>query len=95
MELLIKRTLSIRSATSPRAGPRGAVYYLSDVTGVMQLWRFDGVVHDVVVPWDGRVADFRVAGDGAVAMASDVGGDEKWRLYVLDATTWSLSRQTA
>jgi hypothetical protein len=56
MELLIKRTLSIRSATSPRAGPRGAVYYLSDVTGVMQLWRFDGVTHDVVVPWDGRVA---------------------------------------
>lgn len=82
--LLVKRTLSIRSATSPRAGPRGAVYYLSDVTGVMQLWRFDGVVHDVVVPWDGRVGDFRVAGDGAVAMASDVGGDEKWRLYVLD-----------
>jgi dipeptidyl aminopeptidase/acylaminoacyl peptidase len=60
------------------------VYYLSDVTGVMQLWRFDGVVHDVVVPWEGRVGDLRVAGDGAVAMASDMGGDEKWRLYVLD-----------
>ena len=84
MELLIKRTLSIRLATSPRAGPRGVVYYLSDVTGVMQLWRFDGVMHDVVVPWEGRVGDFRVAGEGAVAMASDVGGDEKWRLYVLD-----------
>jgi Periplasmic component of the Tol biopolymer transport system len=32
----------------------------------------------------GEWRDFRVAGDGAVAMASDVGGDEKWRLYVLD-----------
>ena len=91
MELLIKRTLSIRSATSPRAGPRGAVYYLSDVTGVMQLWRFDGVTHDVVVPWDGRVADFRVADDGVLAMASDVGGDEKWRLYVLDGDVVSIS----
>jgi len=91
MELLIKRTLSIRSATSPRAGPRGAVYYLSDVTGVMQLWRFDGVTHDVVVPWDGRVADFRVADDGVLAMASDVGGDEKWRLYVLDGDVVPVS----
>ena len=91
MELLIKRTLSIRSATSPRAGPRRAVYYLSDVTGVMQLWRFDGVTHDVVVPWDGRVADFRVADDGVLAMASDVGGDEKWRLYVLDGDVVPVS----
>jgi dipeptidyl aminopeptidase/acylaminoacyl peptidase len=84
MELLVKRTLSIRSATLPRAGPRGVVYYLSDVTGVMQLWRFDGVAHDVVVPWDERIADFRVADDGAVAITSDVKGDERWRLYVID-----------
>lgn len=60
------------------------MYYLSDVTGVMQLWCFDGVVHDVVVPWDERIADFRVADDGAVAITSDVGGDERWRLYVID-----------
>jgi dipeptidyl aminopeptidase/acylaminoacyl peptidase len=84
MELLVRRTLSIRSATLPRAGPRGVVYYLSDVTGVMQLWRFDGVAHDVVVPWDERIADFRVADDGVVAITSDVKGDERWRLYVLD-----------
>ena len=87
----MKRTLSIRSATLPRAGPRGVVYYLSDVTGVMQLWRFDGVTHDVVVPWDGRVADFRVANDGVVAMTADVGGDEKWRLYVLDGDVVPVS----
>jgi Dipeptidyl aminopeptidases/acylaminoacyl-peptidases len=93
MELLIKRTLSIRSATSPRAGPRGAVYYLSDVTGVMQLWRFDGVVHDVVVPWEGRVGDFRVAGDGAVAVATDVGGDEKWRIYIVDGDITPVSTE--
>jgi dipeptidyl aminopeptidase/acylaminoacyl peptidase len=84
MELLIKRTLSIRSATSPRAGPRGVVYYLSDVIGVMQLWRFDGVTHDVAVPWDERIAEFRVADDGVIAITSDVGGDERWRLYVID-----------
>jgi|GEM_PF-5938677 len=35
MEWLVKRALSIRSATSPRFGPRGEVYYLSDVTGQM------------------------------------------------------------
>ena len=82
MEWLVKRALSIRSATSPRFGPRGEVYYLSDVTGQMQLWVNRGGVHDVVLPWDGRVGDYRVAPDGALALAADQNGDEKWRIYI-------------
>jgi Dipeptidyl aminopeptidases/acylaminoacyl-peptidases len=93
MELLVRRTLSIRSATTPRAGPRGDVYYLSDVTGVMQLWRFDGVSHDVVIPWEGRINDYRIAEDGTVVIASDSGGDERWRLYIIDGEVFPVSTE--
>ncbi|MGC9130392.1 MAG: S9 family peptidase [Pyrobaculum sp.] len=93
MELLVKRALSVRSATTPRWGPGGVLYYLSDYTGVMQLWRFDGSQHDVAVPWDERVGDFRVASDGAVALASDRDGDEKWRIYLIDGGVYEVSTE--
>lgn len=84
VSLSIKRALSIRSATSPRFGKGKAIYYLSDVTGSMQLWQFDGTRHDVVVPWEGRVSDYRIANDGTIVIATDFNGDEKWRLYIIN-----------
>jgi dipeptidyl aminopeptidase/acylaminoacyl peptidase len=84
VELLIRRVLAIRSAESPRVGPDGSIYYLSDITGTMQLWRFDGTSHDLVLPWSSRVHDYELARDGALAFTSDRGGSEKWQLYVVD-----------
>ncbi|MFN3804855.1 MAG: alpha/beta fold hydrolase [Pyrobaculum sp.] len=93
MEILVKKTLSIRSATLPRAGPRGEVYYISDVTGSMQLWQFDGLTHDVVVPWEGRVSDYRISQNGVVAAACDINGDEKWRIYLVDGDMKPVSTE--
>ncbi|MEM3994917.1 MAG: hypothetical protein QXW40_05965, partial [Thermofilum sp.] len=74
MELLVRRVLSVRSATAPRLGAGGLVFYLSDVTGVQQLWFFDGSRHDVYAPVEGRVGDYRVSKDGVVAVAVDRDG---------------------
>ncbi|MEM1614996.1 MAG: S9 family peptidase [Pyrobaculum sp.] len=93
MEWVVKRVLSIRSATAPRFGPGGTVYYLSDLTGQMQLWSFDGVSHDVVIPWSGRVGDFRISQDGKIVIAADVGRDEQWRLYLVGEGAEAVSEE--
>ncbi|MEM4838658.1 MAG: S9 family peptidase [Pyrobaculum sp.] len=93
MEWLVRRALSIRSATSPSFGPGGVVYYLSDVTGEFQLWKFDGFRHDVVVPWGGRVGDYVVSNDGALAVAVDSGGDEQWRIYIVEGDVVEVSTE--
>ncbi|ABP49984.1 MAG: S9 family peptidase [Pyrobaculum arsenaticum] len=93
MELLVRRVLSVRSATAPRLGAGGLVFYLSDVTGVQQLWFFDGSRHDVYAPVEGRVGDYRVSKDGVVAVAVDRDGDEKWRLYLLGDDLMEVSAE--
>ncbi|RFA94476.1 S9 family peptidase [Pyrobaculum aerophilum] len=90
---LVKRVLSVRAATTPRRGPGGVLYYLSDVTGHMLLWKFDGGKHDVVLPWDDRIGDYRVSKDGALAFVSDKNGDEKWRLYLEDNEVYEISAE--
>ena len=93
MELLVRRVLSVRSATAPRLGAGGLVFYLSDVTGVQQLWFFDGSRHDVYAPVEGRVGDYRVSKDGVVAVAVDRDGDERWRLYLLGDDLMEISTE--
>ncbi len=78
----LKRALAVRTATAPRLGPRGEIYYLSDVTGVMQLWQYDGSTHDVVAYIDGRVGDYRISQDGTIALTCDKNGDENWQIYL-------------
>nr|KJR73863.1 MAG: peptidase S9 [Thermoproteus sp. AZ2] len=82
MELLIERLLLVKSATAPSASPKGAIYYLSDVLGQYNIWRFDGRRHDALFPWDGRISAFSISPKGDVAFAADVGGDERWRLHL-------------
>ncbi|CCC81125.1 S9 family peptidase [Thermoproteus tenax] len=84
MDLLARRLLSVKNAVGPSAGPDGSIYYLSDYTGQYQIWRFDWRRHDVLFPWDGRVGAMSISPRGHVAFAADVGGDERWRIYVLD-----------
>ncbi len=90
---MVRRVLSVRSATAPRLGAGGLVFYLSDVTGVQQLWFFDGSRHDVYAPVEGRVGDYRVSKDGVVAVAVDRDGDEKWRLYLLGDDLMEVSAE--
>ncbi|MEL9989963.1 MAG: S9 family peptidase [Thermoproteus sp.] len=84
MDLLAARLLSVKTATAPSAAPDGTVFYLSDATGQYQLWRFDGRRHDVYFPWDGRIGGFVISPTGRIAFAADVGGDERWRIYIIE-----------
>lgn len=82
MDLLIERLLSVRSAASPAAAPSGAIYYLWDVFGSFNIWRFDGRRHDALFPWDGRIGAFAVSPREDIAFVADASGDERWRLYL-------------
>ncbi|MEB3779127.1 MAG: S9 family peptidase [Desulfurococcales archaeon] len=88
IELLVKRFMAIRSSTSASIAPDGSIYYLSDMTGQMQLWRINkhngGYVHDLVIPWDRRIGDYTIASNGLIAFSSDFDGDERWAIYVYD-----------
>jgi dipeptidyl aminopeptidase/acylaminoacyl peptidase len=89
--LEVRRYLSIRSAKYPRAMKNErAVLFLSDVTGVDSPWIWrDGSV-DPLLPLDDRVGGLEVSSSGLVALASDVDGNERWRLEVYDMRSGTL-----
>ncbi len=86
VRFLVERFLSIRSAWQGGQGPDGCIYYLSNVTGIPLLWRAcpNGVgrlAHDIVLPWQRRIGDYKISPAGGIAFTSDFDGDEKWALY--------------
>ena len=89
--LEVRRYLSIRSAKYPRAlKAEQVVVFLSDVTGVDSPWIWrDGRV-DPLLPLDDRVGGLEVSSSRLVALASDVDGNERWRLEVYDLSSGTL-----
>jgi len=84
VDLKVRRFFAVRSAYRPKWGRDDCILYISDTTGTPQLWRAcPGRPHDLVLPWDERVGDYRV-GPAGIVFASDVGGDEYWSLYLYD-----------
>lgn len=86
VRFLVERFLSIRSAWQGSQGPDGCIYYLSNVTGIPLLWRAcpsgpGGLVHDIVLPWQRRIGDYKISPTGGIAFTSDFDGDENWALY--------------
>ncbi len=86
VRFLVERFLSIRSAWQGSQGPDGCIYYLSNITGIPLLWRAcpgagGSLAHDIVIPWQRRIGDYRISPSGGIAFTSDFDGDEKWALY--------------
>ena len=74
-----------RLALSPDAG---TLYYVSDLTGTMQLWSVavaGGVPRRLSHEAD-RVGAYGLSPDGTkIAYGADEGGDERWALWVMNA----------
>ena len=74
-----------RLALSPDAG---TLYYVSDLTGTMQLWSVavaGGVPQRLSYEAD-RVGAYSLSPDGTkIAYGADEGGDERWALWVMKA----------
>ena len=85
----MSRILDARGATRVRIAPGGSwLCYVTDVTGTPQLWRVPsagGMPVRLTFDCD-RVGAYRISPDGRhVAYGADLGGNEKWQLWVMDA----------
>ena len=83
------RILDARGATRVALSPdAGTLYYVSDLTGTMQLWSAPvagGVPRRLSYEAD-RVGAYRISPDGTrIAYGADEGGDERWALWVMNA----------
>ncbi len=89
MTASIARILEARGAFLPRLSPDGrTLYYLSDLIGTQQLWRVPlagGVATRLSFDCD-RVGDHHLSPDRRrIAYGVDVGGNERWQVWVMDA----------
>src|SRR5205814_2680380 len=82
---IVDARVASRLALSPDAG---TLYYVSDLTGTMQLWSVavaGGVPRRLSYEAD-RVGAYRLSPDGTrIAYGADEGGDERWALWVMNA----------
>jgi dipeptidyl aminopeptidase/acylaminoacyl peptidase len=92
----LKRILDARGAQRVALSPdAGTLFYVTDVTGTMQLWSVPtagGMPVRLTYECD-RVGAYHVSPDGAhVAYGADEGGDERWALWVM-RTDGSVARR--
>jgi len=88
MTTSIEAILGARGAQRPQLSPDGRVlFFCSDRTGRMQLWRMSLDGGEAVRLTDvDRVGPYGLSPDGLrIAYAADVGGNERWQLYVMPA----------
>jgi len=95
----LRRYLSIKSAYSPEFSPEGErVAYLSDVTGVPQVWMTS--VSPDWVPQQLTVEDERVsflsyaAKSERIVFGIDKGGSERFQMHLLEGAGESVTRLT-
>src|SRR3989475_4085364 len=85
----LKRILDARGASRLALSPDGTtLYYVSDLTGTMQLWSIPvGGGAPVRLSYESdRVGAYRVSPNGAhVAYGADEGGDERWAVWIMRA----------
>jgi dipeptidyl aminopeptidase/acylaminoacyl peptidase len=84
----IGRILEARGATRVRFSPDGVwLAFVSDRTGRPQLWRVrtSGGAPERLTDHD-RVGAYRFSPDGRrIAYGTDMGGNERWQIWVMDA----------
>ncbi|GAY25021.1 acylamino-acid-releasing enzyme [Desulfurococcaceae archaeon AG1] len=86
IDLLVKRYMAIRHSTLGMYNEIDrAIYYLSDLTGEQILWKAwrisSGYRHDIALPWDRRINNYRISPTGVIAFSTDMDGDERWSIY--------------
>jgi dipeptidyl aminopeptidase/acylaminoacyl peptidase len=84
----LARILDARGAARVALSPDGGtLYYVTDLTGTMQLWRVPttgGAPLRLTYEAD-RVGAYRVSPNGArIAYGADQGGDERWAIWVMN-----------
>ena len=89
MPLSLTRILDARGAQRLALSPDGGtLYYVSDLTGTMQLWRVSasgGVPIRLSYESD-RVGVYRLSRDGeSIAYGADEGGNERWAIWIIRA----------
>lgn len=88
MWLEIKRYLSLRSATMPKAFKNSdQMMFLSDVTGISIPWILRMGKVEPLIPYDLRVGNISISECGLMAMGSDIDGNERWQISVYDLKT--------
>ena len=93
------RILDARGATRVALSPDGGtLYYVTDVTGTMQLWRVrtaGGVPMRISYEAD-RVGAYRLSSDGSrIAYGADEGGNERWAIWVMRSDGSDARRLTS
>lgn len=89
--LEVRRFLSIRSAKSPHTSKhRDLTLYLSDITGVDQLWIWSNRSAEPLFPFDERISDVAVSSRNDVAFLWDIGGNERWVLDIYSIERGSI-----
>ncbi|TMF22919.1 MAG: S9 family peptidase [Chloroflexi bacterium] len=94
----LTRILDARGAQRVALSPDGAaLYYASDLTGTMQLWRLDlagGTPLRLSYDAD-RIGAYRVSPNGhEIAYGADEGGNERWAIWVMGADGGRARRLT-
>lgn len=90
--LEIKKFLSIRSATLPRAFKKSyRMIYLSDITGVSIPWIKEADRNEPLIPLEQRVGEVSINENGLIAFGNDLDGNERWRISVYDLNSGVLS----
>lgn len=83
----IESFLQITSATDPQSDKKGGVYFLSDLREVPQIFFLSSPQRwpKQITFFPDGVSYFTISPDGEkILIASDVGGDEQYDLYLLD-----------
>ncbi|MEM0211641.1 MAG: S9 family peptidase [Candidatus Methanomethylicia archaeon] len=89
--LEIKKFLSIRSATTPRAFKRSyRIIYLSDITGVPIPWMKEAYRNEPLIPLEQRVGEISISENGLIAFGNDLDGNERWRISIYDLNQKNL-----
>ncbi|MCS7099781.1 MAG: hypothetical protein NZ925_05515, partial [Sulfolobales archaeon] len=91
--LEVRRFLSIRSAKSPHSFKhRDLTLFLSDVTGVDQLWVWSSGYAEPLFPFNERIGGASIGCRDSVAFLWDIGGNERWVLDVYSIERGSIER---
>ncbi len=84
----IHRYLNATKATQPQFGREGSIYFISDHTGVPQLFRSATTWPQQLTFAQNRVMSFQCSPvDSRVLYGHDVGGNENQQIYLLDPDT--------
>ena len=94
----ISRYLNVQQASYPSFSADGRhLAFLSDITGMAQVWRVDLAHVDQAIPWPDQLtfAEDRVlsvhaspvAGDNRLLYSHDLGGNENAQLFLLNTAT--------